>query len=66
MGEYRFETGRVLVAAVIFTAIVAWQADLHWGWWLPALLLFTVVFAGFHAFYNWANSRIREATHPPE
>ncbi len=65
MNEYRFQPGRVIVAAVIFTAIVAWQADLRLVWWLPALLAFILLFAGLHAFYNWANIKIREATRPP-
>ncbi|WIM72991.1 hypothetical protein QP028_04555 [Corynebacterium suedekumii] len=37
--RYTFQPGRVVVAALIFTAIVIWQADLYWGWWLPALPL---------------------------
>lgn len=60
MREYTFQTGRVVIAALIFTAIVIWQAALGWVWWLPAFLLIAVVFAGMHAFYNWANTRLNE------
>ncbi|HHU68424.1 MAG: hypothetical protein GX859_11095 [Corynebacterium humireducens] len=57
---YEFNLGRVLVAAAIFTAILSWQADLAWNWWLPAFFLISVVFALMHAFYNWANLRLNE------
>lgn len=60
MKNYTFQPGRVAVAALIFTAILIWQADLYWGWWLPVFLLVVVVFAGMHAFYNWANTRLNE------
>lgn len=60
MRDYRFQPARVVAAALIFTAIVAWQADLYWGWWGPTFLFIVVVFAGMHAFYNWANIRLTE------
>lgn len=60
MRNYTFQPTRVVIAALIFTALVIWQADLAWGWWLPAFLLIVVVFAGMHAFYNWANTRLNE------
>jgi CHASE2 domain-containing sensor protein len=60
MRTYTFQPVRVVVAALIFTALVIWQADLFWGWWLPAFLFIAAVFAGMHAFYNWANTRLNE------
>ena len=60
MRDYSFQPGRVVIAALIFTALVVWQADLYWGWWVPAFVLIVVVFAGMHAFYNWANIRLNE------
>ena len=56
--RYSFQPGRVVVAALIFTAILAWQADLSWNWWAPAFLVIAVIFALMHAFYNWANIRL--------
>lgn len=56
--RYTFQPGRVVVAALIFTAIVNWQADLYWGWWLPAFLFIAALFAAMHSFYNWANIRL--------
>ena len=55
---YEFNLGRVLVAAAIFTAILAWQADLSWNWWLPAFFVVAAIFALMHAFYNWANRKL--------
>ncbi|GAB2500907.1 hypothetical protein CATRI_02455 [Corynebacterium atrinae] len=56
--RYTFQPGRVLIAALIFTGLVIWQAGLSWGWWLPSFLLILVIFSGMHAFYNWANIKL--------
>ncbi|RNE48828.1 hypothetical protein [Corynebacterium alimapuense] len=56
--NYTFQPVRVVVAAVIFTGLVIWQADLGWAAWLPTLIAMVLIFAGMNVFYNWANIKL--------